>query len=348
MLALPSFSTDTQRFLADGINIVHAKNPYTARPPVEIKYAHLRSFYPPLQQLAFGGVALVAPSAFAFRVFAGMAELLFVLWFLVRKKIHLSQSRKTRYVALFLLLNPVSVHEIWREGHLDHIAAFLLCLAIWNTRASLSRVQSRVRRYAFSFLAIGWKFTGIFAAAYFLPRRTRVGAQSLWQRGKSVFAIACGFFFVLQILPAMLMTPFAEQGLMVYAQYWHHGNAIVQLFSAFGFADAHGIFIVQRGILVATVVYLMLYAFGRLRFYDALYLSIGTLVVFFPVQHPWYYFLLFPGVFFSHRWGVLYALLCLLSPLSYLGYLPAVAWSGFLVTAGVWCAGAVRVLRTAH
>ena len=56
-LLLPPFSTDTGRFLADGQTLLAGKNPYSSPPPVAIEYAHLRSFYPPLQEAFFAGVA---------------------------------------------------------------------------------------------------------------------------------------------------------------------------------------------------------------------------------------------------------------------------------------------------
>lgn len=356
LLALPSFSTDTQRFLADGINVANGKNPYTASPPINIEYPHLRSFYPPLQQAFFGIAAKIYSSPWIFRLLAGLAELAFLTWFIARKWKILSargfslkprvadepqRQNPVRWVVLFLLFNPVSLHEIWREGHLDHIGAFLLYLAIVNARAAFGRARHAVRSYAYTFAAIAWKFTGILAPAFYLPRAVKPGWQSLLRRASSVFALACGLFFVLQLLPGVLLTPFAERGFLVYTQYWHHGNAIVHLFQNFGFAAAHGVYLVQRGILLLFILSALLYIMRRWHFYEMLYFSLSALVVLFPVQHPWYYFLLFPFVLLSRQWRSLFMLLCLAAPLSYLGYIGPLKSTGFLVTSVIWLGGCI-------
>ncbi len=356
MLALPAFSTDTQRFLADGLNVAQGKNPYTAPPPIEIEYRHLRSFYPPLQQAFFGVAVKVHASPWIFRLLGGLAELAFLTWFIARKWRRAwvqdvpgrrctggasARRRVARWIILFLLFNPVSLHEIWREGHLDHIGAFLLYFAIVNARAAFGRRQSSVRRYLYTFASIGWKFTGILAPAFFLPRAATRGWQGLLRRAVSPFALACGLFFVLQFLPGVLLTPFAERGFLVYSQYWHHGNGIVHLFEALGFAAAHGVWLVQRGILLVFVLSAILYMLRRWSYSEMLYFSLGTLVVLFPVQHPWYYFLLFPVILLSRQWRPLLALLCLAAPLSYLGYIAPLKSVGFIATSILWFSGCI-------
>lgn len=373
MLCLPSFSTDTQRFYADGLNVAQGKNPYTAPAPVQIEYSHLRSFYPPLQQAFFGAAVKIHASPWIFRLLGGLAELTFLFWFIARKwpweqdvpGRHCTggasvrrpweqdvpgrrctggasaRRRADRWVILFLLFNPISIHEIWREGHLDHIGAFLLYFAIVTARAAIGRRQGVVRRYLYAFASIGWKFTGILAPAFFLPRAQKPGWRNLLWRAVSPFALACGLFFVLQLLPGMLMTPFAERGFLVYTQYWHHGNGIVHLFEALGFAAAHGVWLVQRGILLVFVFSAMLYMLRRWSYYEMLYFSLGTLVVLFPVQHPWYYFLLFPVILLSRQWRYLLALLCLAAPLSYLGYIAPLKSLGFIVVSVLWFGGCI-------
>lgn len=360
LLLPPAFSTDTQRFLSDGINVANGKNPYASPPPISIEYPHLRSFYPPLQQAFFGIAAKIYSSPWIFRLLAGLAELAFLAWFIARKWKFLQtqgffQTQKAgcpqrlspvRWVVLFLLFNPVSLHEIWREGHLDHIGAFLLYFAVVNARAALARRQSVLRRYFYAFAGIGWKFTGILTPVFFLPRAVKPGWQSLLRRASSVFALACGLFFVLQLIPGVLLTPYAERGFLVYTQYWHHGNAIVHLFESFGFAAAHGVYLVQRGILLLFVLSALLYILRRWNFYDMLYFSLGALVVLFPVQHPWYYFLLFPFILLSRQWRPLLMLLCLAAPLSYLGYIGPVKSMGFLATSVIWLGGCIVRLRS--
>jgi hypothetical protein len=100
VFALPPFSTDTGRFLADGQTLLAGKNPYSSPPPVVIEYAHLRSFYPPLQEAFFAVVAFIHPSAFALKLCGGLAELAFVLWFLYRKR----RRPLSRWLVAFLLL----------------------------------------------------------------------------------------------------------------------------------------------------------------------------------------------------------------------------------------------------
>lgn len=312
-LTLEPFSTDTQRFLADGLNVVSGKNPYTEPAPVEIKYAHLRSFYPPLQELFFGVAVSIWPSTKIFRILGGLAELFFLFWFFRRKR----KRQLPLPLILFLLFNPISIHEIWREGHLDHIGIIFLYWAI---------IARGWRRYLWAALSISWKFAGVFAAAL--------------QR-KPAFIIGCGLIFVLQFVPAMVFTPFAESGLTVYKTYWHHGNGIVHLLESSGFATAHAIHLIQWTILLLWLVITALYFLRRLAQMDALCLALGSMLVLFPVQHPWYYFLLFPFLLLSPKWRNLLMLICCLAPLSYFGYVENYRSLGFILVLGAWLAGII-------
>lgn len=341
-LALPAFSTDPLRFLSDGINLLEGRNPYTAPPALEIPYGHLRSFYPPLMELFFAGAAALMRDAFIFRLLGGVGELLFLAWFLYRKR----AKPLPRAVMLFLLFNPLSLHEIWREGHLDHIGAFLLYCAILNVRPKLGGQSHRRQAYLFTLLSVAWKFVGVLALAF---RLCRAGGNSplkrVWLRLSDPFALLVLLFFVLQFLPALFFTAFAERGLTVYLYYWHHGNGIVQLLRAMGFADAHGVYLVQRGIVLLLVIIAMLYLLRRISYTDALVLAVGTLLVLFPVQHPWYYFLLFPFIMLYRRWRFALVALCLLAPLSYFGYTENWASLGFWVMLVVWMVGVGWRLR---
>ncbi|HMY11077.1 MAG TPA: hypothetical protein PKC74_05615, partial [Turneriella sp.] len=107
LLFVPGFSTDPQRFLSDGINLLEGRNPYTAAPALPIAYGHLRSFYTPLMEGFFAFGAWLMHDPFVFRLLGGAAELLFLGWFFVRRR-----SRPLPLlVTLFLLFNPVSLHE---------------------------------------------------------------------------------------------------------------------------------------------------------------------------------------------------------------------------------------------
>lgn len=313
VLVFPASSTDTQRFLADGLNVVAGKNPYTAPAPIEIQYAHLRSFYPPLQELFFGAAVLLWPNPKIFRILAGAAELLFLIWFFRRKR----ARQLPLPLALFLLFNPLSIHEIWREGHLDHIGAVFLYWAI---------VARGWKKYAFTFTSIAWKFIGIFAVAF---------------RRRWLFVIASIGFFAAQFVPAVLFTPFAENGLTVYKTYWHHGNGLVHMLVSRGFGVPHAIYLNQWLIFIVCVAIALLHFLRRLGLMDAISLGLGSLLVLFPVQHPWYYFLLFPLVLLSPNWRNLLMLICCLAPLSYLGYVENYKSAGFFVVLVVWLLGII-------
>jgi len=313
MLTLEPSSTDTKRFFADGLNVAQGKNPYTAPAPFEIKYGHLRSFYPPLQQVFFAGAVAAWPNPKIFRVLGGLAELLFLVWYLRR---HHRQAA----VSFFLLFNPISIHEIWREGHLDHIGIYALYFAI---------ISRRAKRYAWAFAAIAWKFAGIIAIAF---------------RRRFAFAVILAAFFASQLAPAIYWTPFAESGLSVYKTYWHHGNGFVHLFESFGFAAAHGVYIVQLSIIALGLITGAFWFFRKLHIYDAIWFSLGSLLVLFPVQHPWYYFLLLPGVLLSRRWQNTLMLVMCLTPLTYLGYVGHLKSLGFIIISLVWFVGAALVL----
>jgi hypothetical protein len=341
LLCLPAFSTDTARFLSDGLNLLGGNNPYTAAPVMPIAYGHLRSFYTPLMEVFFAFGAWLMRDPFIFRLLGGAAELLFLGWFFARKR-----SRPVSpFLTLFLLFNPISLHEIWREGHLDHIGVFFLYLAILNVRAAFAFRRSRVRALRFTLLAIAWKFVGVIAVLFLLRKRGNSPLQRTWMRVANPFTLAAAAFFALQLLPAYALTSFAERGLTVYATYWHHGNGFVHMLRAMGFADAHAVYLVQRLIVFALLIIGSTYLAKRMRYVDALCLGIGTLLVLFPVQHPWYYFLLFPFILIYRRWHLPLAILCLLAPLSYLGYTEQFSSVGFWFALLVWLTSACLTLR---
>jgi hypothetical protein len=330
MLLIPPFSTDTQRFLADGLAVRSGENPYQAQPQGPVPYGHLRSFYPPLQQATFGALVAVWPSREFFRLFAGLCELAFLLWYFYRK------WRKVVPVSLtlFLLFNPLSLHEVWREGHLDHIAVYFLYFAILNVRAAFAFKRNHRRGYVFTMLSIGWKFYGILAPLFRLRKWNAM--PNLIRRLFSPLALTAAAFLAMQLVPVFFFTPFAERGFTVYVNYWHHGNAIVDLFRHFGFAAPHAIYLVQRLIAVLLFGLALGYAAGRLAFYDAFCIGLGSLLVLFPVQHPWYYFLLFPVVLLLPRWRTPAMLLIMLTPLTYLGYTESYKSWGFTAILTAW------------
>jgi len=340
-LFLPAFSTDTQRFLADGQTLLAGHNPYSSPPPVAIEYAHLRSFYPPLQELSFAALAAIHPKPIAIKLFAGLAELAFLVWILYRKR----KRPLSRWLVAFLLFNPLSLHEVWREGHLDHIAAYLLYFAIISVRPALARQAPAVRPYLFTSLSIAWKFVGVFACLWQYTKRADSPLQRALQILRSPLCFFSCIFFALQLAPAFVFTPFAERGLTVYVNYWHHGNGIVHLLETAGFSSAHAVWLIQRGILVFGLLVALLYIKKLISFANAYHLALGTLVVLFPVQHPWYFFLLLPAIMMPGRWRHLMMLLCTLAPLSYWGYTQTFKSLGFAITALVWFAGVVFVLR---
>ncbi|MFZ5630053.1 MAG: hypothetical protein ACOY5B_13050 [Spirochaetota bacterium] len=331
-LFLPPFTTDTQRFLSDGINLLDGHNPYTAPPALPIAYGHLRSFYTPLMEVFFAFAVWLMRDPFIFRLLGGAAELVFLGWFFARKR-----SRPVPlFLTLFLFFNPISLHEIWREGHLDHIGVIFLYFAIVNLRAAFGHRRSRMRAVLFTLVSIAWKFVGVIAVLFVLRKRESSHLLQVLKRVANLYTIFAVSFFALQLLPAYVYTSFAERGLTVYTTYWHHGNGIVHLLRSQGFADAHAVMLVQQLILLALLAIGGLYLTRRLSYANALCLGIGTLLVLFPVQHPWYYFLLFPFILLYRRWRWPLALLCLLAPLSYLGYTKQFASAGFWITLLVW------------
>ncbi len=342
MLMLPPFSTDTQRFLADGQTLLAGKNPYSTPPPAAIEYAHLRSFYPPLQEVSFAALAAIYPRPITIKLFAGLAEFAFVLWILYRKR----KRPLSRWLVAFLLFNPLSLHEVWREGHLDHIAAYLLYFAIISVCPALARRAPAVRPYLFTSLSIAWKLFGVFACLWQHNKRADSPLQRALQIIRSPLAIFSFILFALQLAPAFVFTPFAERGLTVYVNYWHHGNAIVHALEFFGFSAAHAVWLIQRGIVALVLVTGLLYIKKLVSFANAYHFAIGSLVVLFPVQHPWYYLLLFPGILLSRSWRGHLMLLCTLAPFSYLGYTQNFKSVGFAITTLVWFVGAFRVLKS--
>lgn len=341
LLCVPSFSTDTRRFLSDGINLLEGRNPYSAAPALGIAYGHLRSFYTPLMQAVFAGAAWLLPDPLIFRLLGGGAELLFLGWFFARRR----RRPVSCWLTVFFLFNPLSLNEIWREGHLDHIGVFFLYFAIVHVHAAFAHRRSNARALGFTLLAIAWKFVGVIAVLFVFRKRRSSPLLQVFSRFANSFTLFAVSFFLLQFFPVYTFTSHAERGLTVYATYWHHGNGIVHLLHALGFADAHGVYLVQRLILLALLAIAALYLARRLAYGDVLCLGIGTLLVLFPVQHPWYYFLLFPFLLLYRRWRRALALLCVLSPLSYLGYTQSFSAWGFWVVLAVWLSSVCLVKR---
>ncbi len=340
-LFLPPFSTDTGRFLADGQTLLAGKNPYNSPPPVAIEYAHLRSFYPPLQEAFFAVCAYVYPKPITIKLAAGLFEFAFVLWYLYRKR----RRPVSAWLVMFLLFNPLSLHEVWREGHLDHVAALLLFFAIVSLRARLAMPARRGLGAFYAILSICWKFIGVFAFAMHYPRTAPSPLARLARNAVAPVTLLCAAVFALQLAPAFVFTPFAERGLTVYTNYWHHGNGIVHLLEAFGFSAGHAVYLIQRAIVLLFLLVGLLYVVRRIQYLDAFWLALGSLVVFFPVQHPWYYFVLFPGILLSPRWRKILMLVCVLAPLSYLGYTAEYKSVGFFIVVSVWLVSAARILR---
>lgn len=340
-LSLTPFSTDTGRFLSDGQTLLEGKNPYNSAPTAAIEYAHLRSFYPPLQEAFFAISAYVYARPITIKLAGGLFELAFVFWYIYRKR----RRPKSAWPILFLLFNPLSLHEVWREGHLDHIAAILLFFAMVNLRPRFASSARRARGALYAVLSICWKFTGILAVAMRYPKRASSAFVRIVQTLVAPFTLFCAVVFALQIAPAFLFTAFAERGLTVYANYWHHGNGIVHLLESFGFSAAHAVYLVQRAIVLLFLLVGVLYVLRRIQYLDAFWFALGSLVVFFPVQHPWYYFLLFPAILLSPRWRGPFMLLCTLAPLSYLGYAANFKSFGFWIITLTWGVATVRNLR---
>lgn len=341
LLFIPAFSTDTQRFLSDGINLLEGRNPYTAAPALPIAYPHLRSFYTPLMELFFAFAAWLMRDPMIFRLLGGAAELCFLIWYYWQKR----KRPLPCGLALFLLFNPLSLHEIWREGHLDHVAVFFLYLAIINLRAAFAFGRNRGRAVLFTLCSIAWKFVGVFAVLFLLRQSESSPLKRAFARVANLFIFFAVAFFALQLLPAYVFTDYAERGLTVYTTYWHHGNGIVHLLMRQGFVDAHAVYLVQRLIVLLLLVLAGFYLAGRLSYTSALCIGAGTLLVLFPVQHPWYYFLLFPFILLYRRWRWPLVMLCLLAPLSYWGYKPEFAWVGYPIVLGAWLSAAFYMLR---
>ena len=125
---------------------------------------------------------------------------------------------------------------------------------------------------------------------------------------------------LLAFLPfTMYQLLYEESGAQTYLRYWTFNHSVVIILKSF-FLQSN----VILGLQIVLLSYLIILSLGWFinKYGDRTYISYATLgiILLFPVQHPWYYMLLFFNILFipSHR------LFCILLSstigMSYLAY----------------------------
>ncbi|RME89160.1 MAG: hypothetical protein D6785_00170 [Planctomycetota bacterium] len=164
-----SLSTDIYRYLWDGHILNQGINPYLEPPNSPklarfdtsysylINHPYLRTIYPPLSQMAFGGVAFFSSSQWGMKVFFiffSMATLTLLLLFLKLKSLPLQRC-------LIYGWNPLVLLEFGHSGHLDSLAIFFMVLGLYlwekgKTMQGAAGLSLSCSAKLFTFQALPW------------------------------------------------------------------------------------------------------------------------------------------------------------------------------------------------
>lgn len=334
LLSTPDLSGDVYRYLWDGRVAATGMNPYDEPPESSrlessrapwhplINHPGIRTVYPPLAQMVFNLYAWVSASVVGWKSFLLLVDLMTI--FLL--------SRLSAPVALCYATSPLVLVEGFWSGHLEIAVTCCLIASVILITANHRSLGSAGMLAA----ASGLKLTPIVA----LPIFIRVAKSRL--RFVIVFA-------VLMTLPALpyMRSPHFMSGLGTYVTRWSFNSP---LYDAVHFAVREsGVVLNLRTFWreakdsmnfesISPVVYGYLYADFIARallgvlLVTGLWLAyrsersvaggaasmIGTLLLFSPTVHPWYWLPVLPLALLGRQW--LWILLASLSPVSYLLY----------------------------
>ena len=322
----PPFSTDSYRYLSDGTSLLEGRNPYaTAATQEGVSYPHYRTIYPPLSQLFFVLGSLLSSDRNIFKVIFGLVEIAFLLWIyfslfhrhILRKK---TLSRERALLLLFLIWNPLSIFECHVEGHLDILPVFLFIYATfyihtkkvgWYGKAVLGSVASFASKFQGGLL-----FPLLFLKIFRRKNTGHAPAKHIYL----LWLLATISIVVLTLLPFYKVEiTEGQSGIRQYFKSWFFSHSIFLILQNF-LSIQEAIRVLQRIIIYGNMVILCLWFFGRLRIQQYILLSLALFIIFFPVQHPWYYLIGLYGVIFSKKYRLLWMLLLTSIGFNYLAY----------------------------
>jgi len=334
ILAPPALSGDVYRYLWDGRVGESGINPYDEPPasPVlkhleaswhpHINHPGIRTIYPPMAQMVFTLFARVSHSVTGWKLTLLVADVITILLL----------YRLSARGALAYATSPLVLVEGFWSGHLEVLVTCLLVGAV----LLLKRNPRSYGAAAVMAAATGLKLTPMAA----LPGFIRAA------RNRIRFAV---FFVAVLVLPAWpyLSSRHFMSGLETYAKRWSFNSPIYDALDVTvretGFVVALGWFwsVAKDALrleMISGTVYRHLYVDFVVRCLMALLLlaglwlayrsersliggsasMIGTLLLFSPTIHPWYWVPVLALAIIERQW--MWILLASLSPVSYLLY----------------------------
>ncbi len=320
------FTTDTLRYLSDGLAWLSNQNPYHISPYIQgLPYSHLNTIYPILSELLFSMIAYIYPSTSSFKLFAGLCELML----LHQLYIYYIKTSKLEGDKIFLLffacLNPLTIFECFSEGHIEILSVACFLGASHYYFNTTSQPNSTTTRWMWlSFMSFLTKLHGILfmpfilcwpCKTYFMQQRITLSLKQWLLR-----VLLCSIVLCMGFLPFYQYgTETAQSGFYMYFNYWTFNHVISSLLQIW--LAQNTVIMILQGIIIA--IYLILFILWWLNIYsDQRYMGmmIATLLCFFPVQHPWYYLLGFYLVFFIKEYQFFTMLVCSTIGISYLAY----------------------------
>ena len=324
----PAFSTDPYRYSSDGATILEGKNPYQSAVQVKgVSYPNYRTIYPLFAQLFFVLGAFLSSSKDIFKIIFGMVEIIFLIWLyfsLFHKRIAKGRVSSEQILLLFFLVwNPLSIFECHVEGHLDILSLSFFIYSIFNIHCR------RFSKYQISVLSALASFASKFQGLLLFPllflgdlRRKNKLTYNVFQKHTYLWWFVLALFWVTLILMPYHLADLTQgqSGIKQYFQSWLFSHSIFFILQNFTDHDEYIIKLLQRVIIFTGVLILLLWYSGRIRTHQYVLFSITLFLVFFPVQHPWYYLIGLYGVIFSKKYRLLWMLILTSISFNYLAY----------------------------
>ena len=301
LFAEPQLSADVFRYMWDGNELAHGRNPY-ARAPIgepRINHPEIPTIYPPHAELLFA----VAHSLPLWRLLLVACDLV-TLWLLPR-----------RFALAYATFPPLLFEGAW-SAHVEIVAALLLLVAL--QRRSGSALGA----------AIGVKVIPIAA----LP--------ALARKNGARFLIACLLVLVIPAIPFVIAGPIMP-GMHDYATRWIFNSPAYDLAFALAghvplkawwtaikdplhlesisdwvYRHVYAAFVARALLALTAIVFIV-----RSRRVSS---AIASLLLCSPAIHPWYWIVAVPSAMVERANYVIALALC--APFSYLLYAGASKW----------------------
>jgi hypothetical protein len=305
LFAQPQLSGDVYRYMWDGNELVHGRNPY-ARAPIgepRINHPEIPTIYPPHAELLFAA----AHSLLLWRLLLIAGDLV-TLWLLPR-----------RFALAYATFPPLLFEGAW-SAHVEVVAALLLLIALQR------------RSGAALGAAIGVKVIPIAA----LPAL----ALSMERRRRMRFLLACLLLLVIPAIPFVIAGPIMP-GMHDYATRWIFNSPAydfvyalinhvplkawwtamkdplhLESISDWVYRHLYADFVTRAMLGLVAIVFIV-----RSRRVSS---GIASLLLCSPAIHPWYWIVAVPSAMVELANFVIALALC--APFSYVLYAGASKW----------------------